>query len=598
MTTSGVSTVAPGERRPLGHCPTWPPTEAAHYRSAGYWTGQTFPAFLDQIAERYADRPAVIDGRTRWTYRELRAAADRVAAGLYRLGVRAGDRVVVQLPNSAPYVATIFGIWRLGALPVFALPAHRDVEIEHFCAATDAAALVTGERINGYDHLALAARVCDRLDRPPLLVVSRSAASATSATAADGAPNPDAVLEDWLGESIVGQIPAAPDNAAAPAFLQLSGGTTGIPKLIPRTHDDYLYSVRASADICELTPDDVMLVALPAAHNFTMSSPGVLGMLCAGGALVMAPDPSPTTCFPLIERERVTITSLVPPLAVGWLSHHRRRPGRLDSLRLLQVGGAKFAAEAARRIQPELGCRLQQVFGMAEGLVNYTRPEDGDDLLVTTQGRPISPDDEVRVVDDGDKQVPVGEVGHLLTRGPYTIRGYYQAAAHDAVSFTADGFYRTGDLVRQLPSGHLEVTGRAKDQINRGGDKIASDEVENHLLAHPGVLDAAVVAVADEFLGERTCAFVIQDPASGDEPLTERGIRDFIRGRGLAAFKVPDQVRLVDAFPATGVGKTSRRELRRLLAAGQVGVSSSGVAAPLDPQSTTCTRRAKEHTPQ
>ncbi len=549
--------------RPLGEVPTWPADVAGRYRRAGLWTGQTFPAFLDEVTARFGDRPAVVDGETRWTYQDLHDASTRVGAGLTALGVEPIDRVVVQMAGSAGYLAVLFGLWRIGALPVFALPAHREVEIGQFCALADAAALVVTERIGGFDHLALAGRVRRTLDRPPLLVTARGA----GASASGEVECPDALLDTWLTRTDSGRhtLPPPPTDASRPALLQLSGGTTGIPKLIPRTADDYLYSVRASAEICGLRPDDVMLVAIPAAHNFAMSSPGILGTLHAGGCLVMAPDPSPTTCFPLIERERVTVTSLVPPLVAGWLSHHARRPGRLHTLRLMQVGGAKLAPELARRIEPELGCRLQQVFGMAEGMVAYTRSDDPEELVLTTQGRPISEFDEIRIVDDGDDPVPDGQTGHLLTRGPYTVRGYYRAAEHNARAFTADGFYRTGDLVRRLPSGHLVVTGRAKDQINRGGDKIACDEVEDHLLSHPAVLDAVVVGMPDRFLGERSCAFVVPDPTAGRQP-TERELREFIRRRGLAPFKVPDSVRVVPRFPATAVGKTSRRDLRRLLA--------------------------------
>jgi 2,3-dihydroxybenzoate-AMP ligase len=296
-----------------------------------------------------------------------------------------------------------------------------------------------------------------------------------------------------------------------------------------------------------------------------MSSPGFLGTSHAGGTVVLAPNPSPDTAFSLIETERVTITAVVPPIALQWLDaveHGSQSHRDLSSLRVLQVGGAKFAPEAARRVRPVLGCTLQQVFGMAEGLVNYTRLDDPDDIITTTQGRPISPDDEIRIVDDADRPVPDGEVGHLLTRGPYTIRGYYRAEEHNATAFTPDGFYRTGDLVRRTPTGHLVVEGRAKDQINRGGEKVSAEEVENHILAHPAVHDAAVVGMSDPYLGERVCAYVI----ARTEPPSRSELLRFLRERGLASYKIPDRVEFVDRFPVTGVGKISRSELRRELA--------------------------------
>ncbi|MBW8486128.1 (2,3-dihydroxybenzoyl)adenylate synthase [Actinomadura parmotrematis] len=523
----------------------WPPEAAARYRAAGYWQGRTFGAMLREVAAAHPARTAVVAGETRWTYAELDERADRLAAGLRRIGVAPRDRVVVQLPNVAEFLQVAFALFRLGAIPVFALPAHRATEIGYFLEHADAAAYVIPDRHANFDYRTLAREVKARR-----VVVAGEAEEFTALTDLDaGAP---AALPD-------------PDPADV-ALMQLSGGTTGTPKLIPRTHDDYLYSVVASAEICGLTPDSVYLCALPVAHNFPMSSPGVLGTLSAGATVVLAPVPSPDAAFPLIERERVTITGLVPPLALVWLAAAPATAHDLSSLRILQVGGAKFSAEAAARVRPVLGCDVQQVFGMAEGLVNYTRPNDPEDVRVTTQGRPISPADEVRVVDDADRDVAPGATGHLLTRGPYTIRGYYRAPEHNAAAFTADGFYRTGDVVRRTAGGNLVVEGRAKDQINRGGEKIAAEEVENHLLAHPAVHDAAVVAVPDPMLGERTCAFVILRPAAREDPPKAAHLRAFLRGRGIADYKIPDRVVLADAFPHTGVGKVSKRDLRAAVA--------------------------------
>ena len=518
----------------------FPEEFAARYRAAGYWTGETFAGFLPEAAERFGDAEALVaqdlaGDPVRLSYRELDTAAAVTAVGLRARGIAEGDRVVLQLPNTAEFVTVLFGLFRIGAVPVFALPAHRRSELVHFVRTSGAKALITAATINRFDHRALAAEV--------------AAETGVDVLVADDAPFGDGT----------GGPPATVDPEGL-AFLQLSGGTTGVPKLIPRTHADYLYSVRESAKICGLGPGTRFLVVLPVAHNFPMSSPGILGVLWAGGTVVLGTDPAPSKAFPLIEAEKVTMTSLVPPLAMLWLQAAPAATADLASLDVLQVGGAKFPPEAARRVTPELGCRLQQVFGMAEGLVNYTRDDDPEDIVLGTQGRAISPDDEVRVLDDDGAPVAEGEPGHLHTRGPYTIRGYLGGV--DAESFDAEGFYRTGDIVRRLPSGHLVVEGRAKDQINRGGEKIAAEEVENHLLAHPLVIDAAVVAVADEFLGERTCAVVL----TGDERPTVPELKKFVRARGVAEYKVPDRVEFVAEFPTTGVGKISRRELRRALA--------------------------------
>lgn len=213
------------------------------------------------------------------------------------------------------------------------------------------------------------------------------------------------------------------------------------------------------------------MAALPVAHNFPMSSPGVFGALYAGSRIVMCPSPSAETAFTLIENERVTITGVVPPLALLWMQAAPTSGHDISSLEVLLVGGAKFTPEAASRVRVALGCTLQQVFGMAEGLVNYTRLDDPEDVIVNTQGRPISPDDEVLIVDDHGQPVAEGEPGLLLARGPYTIRGYHNDAAANARSFTEDGFYRTGDIVSRTPEGYLVVRGRAGDHINRAGEK-------------------------------------------------------------------------------------------------------------------------------
>ncbi|MFK4066014.1 (2,3-dihydroxybenzoyl)adenylate synthase [Streptomyces sp. NPDC029674] len=532
------------------NCPTWPQEFADRYRAAGWWRGETFGGMLRDRATAHPDRVAIVDpGRQpsrRWTYGELDRRADRLAAGLLARGIAKGDKVVVQLPNIAEFFETIFALFRIGALPVFALPAHRETEVRYFCEFTEAVAYVIPQELGGFDYRGLAAKLVD--DIPTLRHVF----------VAQGDPGPFEALSD-VPEDPTGPVPSPPAPSDL-AFLQLSGGSTGVPKLIPRTHDDYIYSLRGSNEICAVDEDSVYLVALPAAHNFPLSSPGSLGALHAGARVVLCPQPSPETAFPLIESEGVTITGLVPPLALLWTEAAPTTAYDLSSLDVLLVGGAKFSEEAARRVKPALNCTLQQVFGMAEGLVNYTRLDDDPGTIVTTQGRPISPDDEIRVVDDEDNDLPTGETGHLLTRGPYTIRGYWKAPEHNARSFTPDGFYRTGDVVRLTETGHLVVEGRAKDQINRGGEKIAAEEVENHILAHPSVHDANVVAEPDAYLGERTCAYVIL--RAGAEPLRPAAIRKFVRERGLAAYKVPDRVEFVEAFPQTGVGKVSKKALR------------------------------------
>lgn len=524
----------------------WPQALAQRYRDAGYWTGETFSAFLRSRAATYAQNTAVVAGETRWTYEQLLEKAETAAAGFLKLGLHPGDRVVVQIGNSAEFLSAVFGLFLARLVPVYALPAHRLTEIAHFVAKSAASGYVIADIRDGFDYRALARSVKETAPHLEHIVVI-------------GDAQEFAAFDDFRSDpSLLPQADADPSDVA---FLQISGGSTGLSKLIPRTHDDYLYSVRASADVSGLSEKSVYMVSLPAAHNFPMSSPGYLGALHAGGTVVFCPAPDAQTAFSLIERERVTITGLVPPLALLWLQAAQSTHADLSSLEVLQVGGAKFMPEAAKRVRPTLGCTLQQVFGMAEGLVNYTRLDDPEELIVNTQGRPISDDDEVLIVDDAGNPVAEGETGNLLTRGPYTIRAYHNDPGANARSFTPDGFYRTGDVVKRTPEGYLVVQGRATDHINRAGEKISAEEIEDHLLAHPAVFDAAVVSIPDEFLGERTCAFVI--PA-GEKP-KGAALKAFMRSRDLAEFKVPDQIVFVSSFETTAVGKISRKELRARL---------------------------------
>ncbi|MFD5441876.1 (2,3-dihydroxybenzoyl)adenylate synthase [Streptomyces tendae] len=536
---------------------TWSEAESARYRAAGHWQGVAFGARLRALAAAHGGHAALVDGERRWSYAELDAEADRVARGLRGLGIGRGDRVVVQLPNCAEFLLVWFGLQRLGAVPVHAMPGHRRREIGHLVRVAGAVACVVPDRHARFDHRELMREV--RAEQGPggslrhVVVVGESGPE-------EGFVPFEALRTQEPAES----RPTADDggaDAADVALLLLSGGTTGLPKLIPRTHDDYSYNARACAEVCALDARSVYLAVLPLGFNFAFACPGVLGTLMAGGTVVVAPDPSPQTAYALVEREGVTLTSLTPPLVPHWIDEAASGSWDLGSLSVVQVGGARLPEDHARKLGPALGVTVQQVFGMAEGLINLTRLDDPEDLVCATQGRPVSPDDEVLVVDADGRPVPDGTAGELLTRGPYTLRGYYRAEEHNRTAFTPDGHYRSGDVVRRLPSGHLVVVGRIKDQINRGGEKVAAVEVEEQLLTHPTITAAALVGVPDERWGERSVAFVV---CTGAAP----GVREVaahLKKRGLAGYKAPDEVVRVPALPLTAVGKVDKAALAQEL---------------------------------
>jgi 2,3-dihydroxybenzoate-AMP ligase len=526
----------------------WPNDLARRYREKGYWTDETLGGFLRARARCFGDRVAVRDARSSLSYADLDRAADAVAALLREREVRLGERVLVQIDNRAELYIVHFALFRIGAVPIFAQPSHGSLETGQFCRIAEPVMAIASSAPGVTD--AERARALAALDVPSLrhrIVIADSSEHID----VDGVEFWSEVPRHAPGSSPIEDAPSSGDLA----FLQLSGGSTGIPKLIPRTHADYLYSVRGSAEICALTPDDVMYIAIPAAHNYPYSSPGALGMWHAGGTVVLSESPDPDACLPGLLATGATIVPLVPAVAHLWLMAQESAPRAFPRLRLIQVGGAKLSRDIALSIERVFETRVQQVFGMAEGLVNYTRLDDDQFTRTTTQGRRISPDDEVRIVDDSDIDVPMGADGHLITRGPYTIRGYYRNPDADDASFTEDGWYRTGDIARLDERGYLTVTGRAKAVINRGGEKIAPEEVEFHLHAHPEIVDAVVIGIDDDVLGERTRALVV---ARRQEEISVREVRGWLRDRGLAAFKVPDQVRFVDRLERTGVGKNRR----------------------------------------
>lgn len=524
----------------LTGCVSWPEEFARRYRDAGYWRGELLGDLTRNPAR--PDHPAVCAGGREHSYADIDTRADRLAAGLYELGIRPGDRVVVQLPNTVEFVQVCLALFRLGAPPVLALPAHRRHEIAYLCAHTEAVALIVPDLVQGFDFRALAREVLPTAPTLRQVLVAGDAEEFVPLSQVDG-PALDL---------------AAPSPSDV-AFFLLSGGTTGTPKLIPRTHDDYAFQLRATAEAVGFDESGRYLAALPAAHNAALGCPGVLGALRAGGTAVLAASPSPDEVFPLIAAG-ATLTTLTPAYLPLWLDLADLFEIDFTGL-TIEVGGAKLAPEVAARVHRELGATLTHWFGMAEGMLCFTRPEDPVDLPVHTQGRPMCDADELRVVDQQDQQITDGSIGELLVRGPCVLRGYYRAPEHNARVFTTDGFLRTGDLVRCTPAGDLVVTGRITDVVNRGGEKVPAEEVEEQLAAHPAVREAAIVAFPDRMLGEKTCAVVVADGT----PPTLAELRAFLGTRGLAEYKLPDRLRLVDALPRTPIGKVNKAALRATL---------------------------------
>jgi len=528
----------------------WPLDSAQSYREKGYWIDKPLTQILQARSQSQPHASAIICGDRRFSYAELEQLSSNLASRLAAGGLGKGDTALVQLPNIAEFYIVLFALLKTGVVPLNALYSHRKLELKSY------AKQIT-------PRLLIASREHEVFRDDSYIADLEEVGCSPAITLLLGEARDENNLAAWIDTPSQSHTDFSPSEPGEVALFQLSGGSTGTPKLIPRTHNDYHYNARASAQVCELTAQTRFLCALPAAHNFLLSSPGALGVLYAGGTVIMAPSPEPQTCFSLIQRHEVNTVALVPSAVALWLQAAPAHKEQLQSLQFLQVGGACFADSLARQVPGVLGCKLQQVFGMAEGLINYTRLDDSDEQIFTTQGRPICPDDEIKIVDEQGIPVPDGEPGMLATRGPYTFRGYYRSPEQNAQAFDNEGYYYSGDLVQLTPTGDLRVVGRVKDQINRGGEKVASEEIENLIVLHPDVTHAGLVAMPDDALGEKSCAFVVSHNPSLKPPALRRHLMEL----GIAEYKLPDRIRFIETMPLTAVGKIDKKQLRQLLAA-------------------------------
>jgi len=538
----------------------FPPEFAQRYRERGYWKDKSLAEEFDVVFKRYSDRVAVIDGNRSFTYADVDRLSSNLALNLLAAGLRPLDRVVVQLPNVAEFVILYFGLQKMGAIPIAALTLHRYAEISQFVALSGATACVIPDRQGDFEYVPMIRRI--RGESPSLKYgIVHGSAPEGFLSLADLISTPPQSAPSALNE-----IRIDPGTAAV---FQLSGGTTGIPKLIPRTHNDYAYNSKVAAEVCEITGESILLLVLPIAHNMPLACPGIQGFFFKGAKVVVSTSTKPEDMCALIEKHSVTHLKVVPALLIRLLNDPVMNDPAikrdLSSLQTIQSGGQRLQPETrllAKRLIPS--AFIQENFGMSEGLLTFVRRNDPEDVRLETVGKPVSLDDEVRLVDDDDTVVPLGEVGEMCCRGPYTLRGYYGVPEYNARVFSSDGFFHSGDLMRQHSSGAFIVEGRKKDVINRGGEKISAEEVENLILSHPKVKNTVCIAVPDPLMGERMCACVIlRDGMS----LRFDELKIFLVDKEIAKYKLPERLEILQDFPLSTFGKVSKKQLVETISA-------------------------------
>ncbi|HXS40232.1 MAG TPA: AMP-binding protein [Stellaceae bacterium] len=533
----------------------FPPDFAARYRAKGYWQDKSLRDEFAAVFKNFGPRLCVIDRERQITYAELDALSTNLALNLLELGFKPLDRVVLTLPNVAEFVILYFALQKIGCIPIAALATHRYNEVSQFVRLAQAVACAYPERQSDFEFGPMVRRV-------------REESPCCKFALTLGKPAPDEIsLPDLIARKA--KLPASAIDAIKieptdPCVFQLSGGTTGVPKLIPRTHNDYAYNSKTASKVCGVTGDSVLLLMLPIAHNLPLACPGIQGFMLNGGKIVLSQSTRPEDVFPLVAKHRVTHIKVVPALLIRLINSPDATKHDTSSVRYIQSGG--------QRLQPEVRIKtkelipstfVQENFGMSEGMLMFAKIDDPEPVRLETVGFPISPDDEVRLVDDDDNIVPAGEVGEFLARGPYTLRGYYGAPEHNQRAFTSDGFYRSGDLMRQHPSGAYMVEGRKKDLINRGGEKISAEEIENFILSHPAVQNVACVAMPDPDLGERMCACIVLAPGKS---LTLQELVAYLQTKEIAKYKLPERLEVMSDFPLSKFGKVAKNVMVEMVA--------------------------------
>ncbi|HEX7239862.1 MAG TPA: AMP-binding protein [Longimicrobiaceae bacterium] len=512
----------------------------------------------ESLALRAAEDPQrtfVVLGDRRLTYQQVDAQSTALAAALHELGIEAGDRIALNLPNWPEFLVALFAAAKLGATIVPLNPKYTTPELQYMLRHSETVVVVTAENFDGVDYLARFEGFLTAL--PDLQYVV--------SVGEEDLWYDDRIyqFEDLLSSGEGRALPPAevdPDEVFA---ILYTSGTMGKPKGVSLSHANLLETAAGVADSVGLRPDDVVF-GVNCLFNIFGVGPGVLGTLAAGAALVLQDDVSPARPLEIIERERVTVHHGVPTTFLTELREQAEAPRSLSSLRTGIIAGAPVPEEVVARVQREMVPDVRIGYGLTEtgSMVSVTIQGDPSGKQLRTVGRPLE-GVEVRVIDTDGSVLPEESVGELAIRGPGVMKGYYRQPGETSHALTADGFFLTGDLGMVDEEGYLHIIGRRKEMIIRGGFNVYPREVEDRLHAHPAVLDAAVVGLPDEILGEMACACIV--PVEG-AIVTGEEIKDFCR-EVMADYKVPDLVRFLDSFPMTGSGKVRRVELARMISA-------------------------------
>ena len=531
------------------------PHLAERWRQRGQWADQTFFDILARQAQLHPDREVFVDGQQRITYAALTNKVERCASFLHRVGIRRGDVVTIQLPNRIAFPIVFFALELIGAIANKVNPDFRVRELDYILRFSASRAFICPASFKGFDYVGMARQLQDAIPELEHVVVAGAGADA------------EWTLEQGIAES---QPLAAADRVRMSADevyrMAFTSGTTGNPKCVLHSFNTTLPAVHQINADMGVTDREVQLVYLPVCLNWGYLC--LLQAILSGSRAVLLERFSAKAALELIQRERVSYIATAPASIVAILNEPGLAGYDVGSLRVVITGGASAAIETIRDYQARMPGHLIELYGMLEtGFHTYTRFSDDPAKVNGTIGRVVS-SMELKIFDEAGSDVPKGEVGEIAALGPSVHLGYHANATANAEAFTADGWFRTGDLGRVVDAaGNVEIVGRRKEIINRGGKKFFPREVEEILYTHPKIMHAAMVGIADPRLGERNCLCVI--PKAG-QSVTLAELVSHLKDQ-VADYKLPELMHVVEELPFTATGKLRRHVLAEWVAKGQVG---------------------------
>ncbi len=529
--------------------------DAERYNKFRWWLGLTWGDLFNKATDLYPGKVGLVDDTTRFTYRELRKKVDGLAVGFMSLGIKERDFVLLQIPNWHEYIIAFYALQKIGAIPVLLIARHGLAEIEHITSLTDPVAWIGPHRYKNTDYLPMLRSVMEKSKRLQHLVSVRG----------DGheafTPLESLVIPDPSAADFDDLAARRPDPMEVSMIL-LTGGTTGLPKAVPRTHNDYIASVEYHSRAWEITSADVLLTAAPVSHAQAMHN-GVGSAFLNFCTYVITDSTDAKDICSVIERERVTAFPTVPALVQRMVSLENLKEYDLSSLRKIYAGGAPSTPELVRSVYEKIGCKFVNTLGAAEGLGSMTRLDADVETICNTVGQKDCPYSEYKVLDRDGNEAQPGEEGELLAKGPNIFTGYFKSRKDNKKTFTADGFFKTGDLARIDASGTMTITGRIKETILRGGETISAVAIERLISSHPAVADVAVIGMPDKALGERICAYVRLNEGKG---LTFEELILHLKSIGASVLQLPERLEVIDSIPLTKIGKADKKALKEDIA--------------------------------